>query len=224
MRKSSQATDDLGSGRREVPAFQKAIVGQFKRPRGPLGALAGWIMANRESNIGRNKWTVGLLALKPGAEVLEIGCGPGIGIKAVLETVEGVHVTGLDHSSQMIAQAAKRNGEALKADRLDLFEGVLADLPGDRRFDAVFSCNVLQFVEERQAFLQEIRLRLKPGGTFATTFQPRGRCATARDGRTWISGFAEDLCRAGFQDVDVREEPFGDMPAFCALAVEPGPS
>lgn len=201
---------------------ETGIISQFRRPRGVLGTLAGWIMAGRASNIGRNRWTVELLGLAPGANVLEIGCGPGIGLGAVLTTVADCRVTGLDHSELMIRQAARRHAAALAADRLELWQGTLESLPRGRPFDAVFSCNVLQFVAQRQVFLAEVRSRLRPGGIFATTYQPRGQCATAEEGRAWIGHFAEDLCAAGFRDVEVREKMFGEMPAFCALAVAPG--
>ena len=49
---------------------------QFRRPTGLLGRLAGWIMANRPSNIERNRWTVDLLRVQPADHVLEIGFGP----------------------------------------------------------------------------------------------------------------------------------------------------
>lgn len=186
-----------------------------------LGTLAGWVMASRASNVGRNRWSVELLGLAPGANVLEIGCGPGIGLGAVLENIPESHVTGLDHSAVMINQAAGRHRAALKADRLELWQGTLESLPAGPRFDAAFSCNVLQFVTDRDGLLTEVKARLKPGGVFATTYQPRGRCATSEEGRAWIGGFAEDLCAAGFKDVDVREKLFGEMPAFCALAVAP---
>jgi hypothetical protein len=51
---------------------------QFRRPTGLLGRLAGWIMANRPSNIERNRWTVDLLNVQPSDHVLEIGFGPGL--------------------------------------------------------------------------------------------------------------------------------------------------
>nr|WP_282449572.1 class I SAM-dependent methyltransferase [Roseibium sp. CAU 1639] len=179
-------------------------------------------MAHRASNIGRNRWTVELLSLAPGAHVLEIGCGPGVGLGAVLASVPDCRVTGLDHSELMIRQAARRHAAALTADRLELWQGTLESLPHGAAFDAVFSCNVLQFVTERQALLAEVKTRLKPGGTFATTYQPRGQCASAEEGRAWIGQFAEDLCMAGFGEVEVREKPFGAMPAFCALAMALG--
>jgi len=41
------------------------VYAQFRRPSGFLGRLAGWIMANRPSNIERNRWTVDLLGASP---------------------------------------------------------------------------------------------------------------------------------------------------------------
>ena len=46
-------------------ALRETIVGQFKRPHGMLGRLAGWIMASRPSNIRRNLWTVEMLGVRP---------------------------------------------------------------------------------------------------------------------------------------------------------------
>ncbi len=212
----------LPSGEGGGEGLQSRIVGQFRQPHGVLGRVAGWIMAHRGSNIARNHWTVELLGLRAGAEVLEIGCGPGIGLSAVLSAAANTHITGVDHSALMISNAARRNAAALKSNRLDLWHGDLNSLPRAHQFDAVFSCNVLQFVEERTALIEEVKARLKPGGTFATTYQPRGQCATAEEGRAWISWYAEDICRAGFQDVDVREKTFGAMPAFCAVALRQG--
>jgi SAM-dependent methyltransferase len=199
--------------------LQKRIVAQFRKPHGLAGSLAGWIMANRASNIARNKWTVSLLSLAPGARVLEIGCGPGIGLGAVLSAAPDSHVTGLDHSELMITRATKRLANAQKSDRLELVCGELENLPKGPGFNAIFSCNVLQFVEDHVVFLRRVRSQLKSDGQFVTTYQPRGQCASAEEGRSWIGQFAEDLCQAGFTDVDIREKGFGEMPAFCAIAM-----
>ncbi|MBO6508238.1 MAG: class I SAM-dependent methyltransferase [Roseibium sp.] len=212
---------DLAAKQRKSRVVQNLIVNQFKNPHGLIGGVAGWIMANRRSNIARNRWTVGLLNLSDDANVLEIGCGPGIGLEAVLEAGPATRATGLDHSRLMIQRAGNRLKKPLLTDRLTLWPGSLETLPHGGGFDAVFSCNVLQFVDDRTAFLELVKEHLKPDGLFATTFQPRGFCATAQAGRDWIGAFAEDLCQANFVDVDIREEVFGDMPAFCALGTAP---
>jgi hypothetical protein len=65
----------------------KEIIGQFKKPHGMLGVLAGAIMANRHSNIERNEWTLEQLTLKPSDRLLEIGFGPGIAIEKAARVI-----------------------------------------------------------------------------------------------------------------------------------------
>src|SRR5262245_6962168 len=120
---------------------------QFAKPRGFLGRVVGWIFANRASNVERGRWTVAQLKLSARDHVLEIGCGPGVALSACLETVTEGAVVGLDHSNVMIAQASARNRRGLKAKRLRLVLGTLADLrAGDPPFDRIFSINVIQFI------------------------------------------------------------------------------
>jgi ketosteroid isomerase-like protein len=51
----------------------EVFVRQFRRPEGPLGRLAGWIMAARPSNRSRSRATVALLDIGAGDRVLELG-------------------------------------------------------------------------------------------------------------------------------------------------------
>ena len=55
--------------------LKKAIIRQFKQPRGAFGALAGWMMARK--NQERIRWAVREMNIQPGEQVLEIGHGPG---------------------------------------------------------------------------------------------------------------------------------------------------
>ena len=68
---------------------RKTIVGQFARPHGVLGRLAGWIMANRPSSRQRSAWTIGLVAPRDGETLLEIGCGPGYALGHCLKQAPG---------------------------------------------------------------------------------------------------------------------------------------
>jgi len=51
-----------------------SIFSQFGHPRGFLGEVVGWIMA--QNNQERNQWSVPLLGLRAQDRVLEIGFGP----------------------------------------------------------------------------------------------------------------------------------------------------
>ena len=68
-------------------SIQSILVGQFHHPSGLLGRLAGWIMATRESNLSRNRWTVDLLDIEESDDVLELGPGPGVTLQLLLSRV-----------------------------------------------------------------------------------------------------------------------------------------
>ncbi len=157
------------------------LYGQFRKPTGYLGWVAGWIMAHRPSNVKRNGWTVDLLNIKETDHVLEIGFGPGLSIASAARLARQGRVVGIDHSVLMLRTATRRNLAAIEAGRVELKPGGLEVLPTlGETFDKAFSVNVFQFVDRREA-LQTIRSVLKPGGVVATTYQPRHRGARPED-------------------------------------------
>jgi len=70
--------------------------------------MAGWIMANRPSNIERSRWTMDLLNVQPSDHVLEIGFDPGLALAQVPRLAPKGRVVGIDHSALMIEQASRR--------------------------------------------------------------------------------------------------------------------
>jgi SAM-dependent methyltransferase len=105
-----------------------ALMGQFARPRGLAGRLAGWEMAVRPSNRKRNLWAVDLLEVQPADRVLEIGFGPGVAIRALAGRASAGRVYGIDHSQVMVRQATARNRGAVEQGRVILRLGSAADL------------------------------------------------------------------------------------------------
>src|SRR5215475_5284921 len=70
---------------------------QFGDPRGVLGWTALAAMALK--NGGQNKAAVDLLDLKPGESVIELGSGPGMGVRRALRGVgHNGFVAGTDQS------------------------------------------------------------------------------------------------------------------------------
>ena len=192
---------------------------QFHRPTGLSGRVAGWIMANRPSNVQRNRWTVDLLTLELGDHVLEIGFGPGLAIQQVARLVPRGHVVGVDHSPLMVKHAGHRNQSAVQAGLVDLKLGGFELLPQlGETFDKVFSVNVLQFLRERTEVLHLIRSVLKPNGLVATTVQLRHRVATAADAHAFGSRLSKELIEVGFREVAVKELDLKPVPAVCVLA------
>lgn len=200
-----------------MTSLRQSIVGQFKRPHGVLGRLAGWILANRGSNLRRNAWTVGMLALEPKARVLEIGCGPGVALRDCLARGAGISAVGVDHSDVMIAQARARNRRAVREGRLRLICGRLEDVTGEARFDRIFSINLVQFVDDPAGYVGQCRERLVPGGLLATTFQPRNanptRAGALEMGMRLVSIYRD----AGFADVRQEILELKPVPAICVI-------
>lgn len=197
-------------------SLKSKIVAQFGQPSGPLGALAGQIMAARTSNRFRNEKTVELLSLHPESRVLEIGCGPGLALSRCASVVTSGRVIGLDHSGVMIRQARNRLRRRGIADRVELIEGgvdTLADWP--EAFDRIFSLNVIQFQSDKPGFFQAQFDALVPGGLCLTTYQPRLDADGSGAARRMIASIKDALYAIGFENVTEIEIIGGATPAIC---------
>lgn len=103
----------------------------------------------------------------PGAaDVLVVGAGGGLEIRAMAGMRPDWRFTGVDPSPAMLDIA--RQTTSLCADRTQLIPGTAIDAPAGP-FDGAVCLLTLHFLEwhERLETLQEIRRRLKPGGVFA---------------------------------------------------------
>ena len=186
----------------------KAVISQFRQPRGWLGRLVGWIMATRPSNLARNRWTVELLALAPRHRVLEIGYGPGVAVFMVAAKLTDGRIEGWDHSATMWNVARRRNSLAVAQGRVSLSHGGLEALDTlSGPYDRVYSVNVAQFWPERVTVYKNIRRLLSPGGYVVSTFQPRGRAVSDADALSFGEKLIADMRAAGFVNVELRQGP-----------------
>ncbi len=193
------------------------LVAQFARPRGPIGHLAGWVMAARSSNRRRNRWLVDLLEIGNEDFLLEIGCGPGLALTLALQRTTGP-VVGLDHSQVMISQAASRNRQAIASGRLDLVHGGLDRLAAmDRCFDTVYSINVVQFLPDQTAAFAAIHARLPPGGVVATAYMPRHKGATRQDAGHMAERIGAAMIQTGFGDLRTEWLDVVPVPAMAVI-------
>jgi len=116
---------------------------QFGRPSGLPGRLVGGLMArgNRAFNI---EVAARLSRLAGGAQrIAEVGCGPGVGLAALLERFPEAQVVGIDLSPEMLAQSRARNAEAVRSGRLTLRRGGVEQL--DTPVDLIVAVHVLYF-------------------------------------------------------------------------------
>ena len=108
---------------------------------------------------------IGLLALRPGETVVDLGSGAGIDAFLAAEEVgpEG-RVIGVDMTPQML-ERARRNAASAGRTNVEFREGRLEALPvEDGSVDAVTSNCVINLVPDKAAVFAEVARVLKPGG------------------------------------------------------------
>ncbi|TYK52364.1 methyltransferase domain-containing protein [Actinomadura decatromicini] len=100
--------------------------------------------------------------LRPGASVLDVGCGPGTITAGLAERVAPGRVVGVDAAETVLADA-RRNTAGL-----DNVEFAVADVHAlsyaDGTFDVVHAHQVLQHIADPVQALREMRRVTRPGG------------------------------------------------------------
>ncbi|MCB1909585.1 MAG: class I SAM-dependent methyltransferase [Rhodocyclaceae bacterium] len=200
--------------------LRSIVVGQFRRPHGLLGSLAGLVMARRPSNLERNAWTVGLMAAQPWHRILEIGCGPGVALEAAAAIVSGGQAVGIDHSETMVRQARRRLAAQIASGSAVVRPGSLGELAGQAAgYDRVFSVNVVQFLPDLEEAFEQIHGCLADQGIAATTFQPRSRNPTRDEALDMAQRIAMAMRQAGFSGIARHELTLDPAPAICVTGI-----
>ncbi|RSN70467.1 methyltransferase domain-containing protein [Actinomadura sp. WAC 06369] len=103
--------------------------------------------------------------LRPGASVLDVGCGPGSITAGLAERVAPGRVVGVDAAGTAVAEARAAAGGAAN---LEFAVGDVHDLRfDDGAFDVVHAHQVLQHIADPVGALREMRRVAKPGGVVA---------------------------------------------------------
>ena len=154
----------------------RAFIENHAHPSGFVGMLAALHMIH--DNRDANYWTVGLLDIKPTDHVLEIGFGPGLAIQKVAAIVSKGLVAGVDSSETMLKLAQKRNAASIAAGRVELKKGDVSALPcSSDSFDKALAVNVIYFMANPVADLQELYRVMKPGGRAALFLEAKEKLA-----------------------------------------------
>ena len=129
--------------------------------------------------------------IRPGARVLDAGCGTGALARRVLAIEPTAHLTLLDLSPRMLERASDVPGERLV--------GSMLDLPfADDSFDLVVSGWVIETVPDPHRAVRECLRVLKPDGQLLYTFCSLPQGFFSRAGSAWLQhavkrGFAGDF-------------------------------
>ena len=105
-----------------------------------------------------------LCHIEDAREVLNVGCGIGIGSVYVARR-HGCRVVGVDILEKMIEWSRLRAKEEKVEDKVEFRVADVLDLPFDAdRFDVVFCESVLAFVEDKRRAIRECVRVTRPGG------------------------------------------------------------
>ncbi|HJP96921.1 MAG TPA: methyltransferase domain-containing protein [Rhodanobacteraceae bacterium] len=136
----------------------------FGLPQGLLGRLGGRILAV-EGKEAMVRHVLSELHVAPGEAVLEVGFGPGVGIRLAAERVgKAGFVAGVDPSDVMLDAATNLNSTGIDRGIVELKLAGADHLPfPDERFDKAFAMYTLQLWHDTTAGLREMHRTLKPG-------------------------------------------------------------
>ncbi|GAB4355087.1 MAG: class I SAM-dependent methyltransferase [Gammaproteobacteria bacterium] len=135
------------------------------------------ILFGRVLGPGRKR-VVEALACAPGDRILEVGVGTGLSLPLY---PQGVSVTGIDLSAEMLKQAQRRIDRHGLSQRVSLLE-MNAERMGlaDGVFDKVVAMYVVSVVSSPERLMQEIRRVCKPDGEIFVVNHFRARHPAAR--------------------------------------------
>ena len=157
--------------------------------------LAGWDPAFY------GKYTATLRPCRPGGRALDVGCGVGQVVGAL--TREGVEAHGVDVSEPNITRAREFS------EHCQLYEGRRLPFP-DRHFASVGALNVLEHVDEPEAFLAELVRVTEIGGRVVVSSPNFRRAIGFRDYHPRMRGLVhkwENWRRLAEKRRQIREAP-----------------
>lgn len=140
-----------------------------------------------------------------GKDVLEVGCGRGVGVEVLLDRLSARHVTAFDLDDAMVDLARRRLADRSAAVDLDIGD-VTHIAHVDETFDAVANFGTVHHVPDWRRAVAEVARVLRPGGLFLFEEVPRHtldtwllRTFTAhpREDRFEADEFTAELARHG---------------------------
>jgi protein-L-isoaspartate O-methyltransferase len=160
-------------------------------------------------------WAVQTLDVAPSERLLEIGCGQGVAVALICESLSSGSITAIDRSKPMIDQAVRRNREHVESGRATFHAVSLAEAAVIRnRFDKAFVINVRLFRTDAAQEARVLKGLLKPRGAFYL-FQQH---PSAKRTRAVTEELAIALEDQGFGVEDVKARGGGDALMTCIVA------
>jgi len=161
----------------------------------------------RSARFGGDRVRRALLAqleIQRSDRVLELGFGSGRLLFAVAARAAQGFVAGVEPDEYALRHASRRCERLVREGRVALVRGTSRDLSvfATGAFDKVYGVNVVDFWEDPEPHLLEIRRVLRPGGRVLL-----GRCAGEPEeggdhrARSWMRALEIGLATAGFRHI-----------------------
>src|SRR6202140_1700442 len=117
-----------------------------------------------EAKVDAHAWVQKYLAHRvgAGAEVLSVGCGPGVILREVVALNKSIQATGVDISEDRIREAKQRH-RGVESMNFVRGDSHAMELPSNR-FDLVYSRMLLEYLRNKEQAVQETVRVCRPGG------------------------------------------------------------
>jgi cytochrome P450/ubiquinone/menaquinone biosynthesis C-methylase UbiE len=170
-----ETTDPRRAPRKEPAMARKSVL--TNDITDPYSDLEAWmydtLFAPAVLDMVRQELASWCAALRPGAKVLDVGCGGGQIALAMLARRGDLHITGVDLSPAQVKRARERSRSFRERTRFEV--GTALELPfEDRSFDAVLSVTSIKHWPSPLRGMQECLRVLKAGGDLLLVEVDRG--------------------------------------------------
>jgi len=118
-----------------------------------------------ELKVDPHEWAQKYLArrVRTGAQVLSVGCGPGVILRELCALDGSIRATGLDISEERVQEAKQRNHENTQA---NFVRGDAQAMDfASNSFDLIYSRMLMEYLKDKESAVKEMARVCKRGGT-----------------------------------------------------------
>ncbi|MEM9954644.1 MAG: class I SAM-dependent methyltransferase [Chloroflexota bacterium] len=121
----------------------------------------------------RFEWSINQMNIQPTDRILEIGCGHGIAVDLICQTLSTGQITAIDRSAKMVDIAKRRNQVHIDAGHVQFHTIALEAMDfGEGHFDKIFAINVNLFWQKPIVEIPIIHRALRDDGELYLFYQP----------------------------------------------------